>query len=487
MAKQAVNTGVLPNDGQGDNLRSGAVKINNNFTELYTALGDGTNLTTVTNGVFNSAPDLSTGSNKITFKYAAYGDLPSATTYDGAIAKVTADNCVYYAHNNAWVKMLDTNKTIGDLSNVANTTPTNGDSLVWDQSLGTWKPDAVSGGGGGSATFAGLSDTPAAFTSNAGKLLRVNAGATALEFVTAITASEEATISIAALSDVDTTTSAPSTGQVLKWDGAKWAPAADVTSGGGGTDADTLDGQDGSYYLNYNNFTNTPTLFGGAFLNLSDTPGAFTGAANRFVKVKSDGTGLEFVADQSTDQNLFATFSGDSGSTTANTLTDTLTIAGGSNITTAVSGDTLTVSFNGSLGATTLGALSDVDTSGARAGDSISYDGSSWDVVNGPRVSWYIGANGSSDYTFQGPGFPTTQNDPLLYLMRGMTYVFINSTGGSHPFEIRTTNGGSAYTDGVSGSKTGTQYFTVPMNAPNTLYYQCTAHSNMGNTMNIVT
>ena len=200
MAKQAVNTGVLPNDGQGDNLRSGAVKINNNFTELYTALGDGTNLTTVTNGVFNSAPDLSTGSNKITFKYAAYGDLPSATTYDGAIAKVTADNCVYYAHNNAWVKMLDTNKTIGDLSNVANTTPTNGDSLVWDQSLGTWKPDAVSGGGGGSATFAGLSDTPAAFTSNAGKLLRVNAGATALEFVTAITASEVATISIDALS-----------------------------------------------------------------------------------------------------------------------------------------------------------------------------------------------------------------------------------------------------------------------------------------------
>ena len=149
--------------------------------------------------------------------------------------------------------MLDTNKTIGDLSNVANTTPTNGDSLVWDQSLGTWKPDAVSGGGGGSATFAGLSDTPAAFTSNAGKLLRVNAGATALEFVTAITASEVATISIDALSDVDTTTSAPSTGQVLKWDGAKWAPAADVTSGGGGTDADTLDGAQGAFYLNSGN------------------------------------------------------------------------------------------------------------------------------------------------------------------------------------------------------------------------------------------
>ena len=487
MAKQAVNTGVLPNDGQGDNLRSGAVKINNNFSELYTALGDGTNLTNVTNGVFNSAPALSTGSNKITFKYAAFSDLPSATTYDGMLAKVTADSAVYYAHNNAWVKLLDVNKNIGDLSNVSNTAPTNGDSLVWDQSLGSWKPDAVSGGGGGSSSFAGLSDTPASFSTHGGKLLRVNSGATAVEFATAITASEVANISIDALSDVDTTTSAPSTGQVLKWDGAKWAPAADVTSGGGGTDADTLDGQDGSYYLNYKNCTNTPTLFGGAFLNLSDTPGAFTGAANRFVKVKADGTGLEFVADQSTDQNLFATVAGDSGSTTANTLTDTLTIAGGANIATSVTGDTLTVAFNGTLGATTLGALTDVNTAGAAAGNHVGYNGSSWEVVNGVRITWTLGANQSSDYTFTGPGFPTTTNDPVLYLMRGFTYVFINTTGGSHPFEIRTTNGGSAYTDGVTGSKTGTQYFTVPMGAPNTLYYQCTAHTNMGNTINIVT
>ena len=62
------------------------------------------------------------------------------------------------------------------------------------------------------------------------------------------------------LSDVDTTTSPPSTGSVLKWDGAKWAPGTDATTGGGGTDADTLDGQDGSYYLNYNNLSNTPSV-----------------------------------------------------------------------------------------------------------------------------------------------------------------------------------------------------------------------------------
>jgi len=62
------------------------------------------------------------------------------------------------------------------------------------------------------------------------------------------------------LSDVDTTTTPPSTGSVLKWDGAKWAPGTDATTGGGGTDADTLDGQDGSYYLNYNNLSNTPSV-----------------------------------------------------------------------------------------------------------------------------------------------------------------------------------------------------------------------------------
>ena len=35
--------------------------------------------------------------------------------------------------------------------------------------------------------------------------------------------------------------------------------------------------------------------------------------------------------------------------TTANTASDTLTIAGGSNITTAISGDTVTVSFSGTV------------------------------------------------------------------------------------------------------------------------------------------
>jgi hypothetical protein len=44
MAYQGISTGTTPNDGLGDSLASGAIKINSNFTEIYTALGDGTNL-----------------------------------------------------------------------------------------------------------------------------------------------------------------------------------------------------------------------------------------------------------------------------------------------------------------------------------------------------------------------------------------------------------------------------------------------------------
>ena len=44
MSKQLINRGVVANDGTGDNLRVGAGKINDNFDEVYAAIGDGTSL-----------------------------------------------------------------------------------------------------------------------------------------------------------------------------------------------------------------------------------------------------------------------------------------------------------------------------------------------------------------------------------------------------------------------------------------------------------
>ena len=486
MTKQTVNVGVLPNDGQGDNLRAGATKINNNFTELYTALGDGDQLSVIVNNVLNSFPPTSTGSNKITFLYDVYADLPNPTTYDGMLAKVTADGCVYYAHDNAWRKVLDTNSALADVGNVSANAPTDGQALVWDNENSQWAPGTVATEGGSSA-FTALTDTPSNFTAAGGKIVRVNSGATALEFSDAITAAEVGTIPVSALSNVSSST--PGTGDVLKWDGTQWAPGADIASGGSGLDADTLDGFDSAYFLDYDNFANTPALFAGAFLNLTDTPSAFTGAANRFVKVNSAGDGLEFVVDQSTDQNLWATIASDDGSATADSLTDTLSIVGGTDIETQIVGDILTINWAGTPAPTVVQELDNMSIANAVTGSTFVYDGANFIQKNGPSIAWTLGANGTSDYTFTGPGFPSTANDPVLYLMRGMTYYFINNSGGGHPFEIRVSNGGAAYNSGTvnNNSATGVIEFTVPMNAPTTLYYQCTAHSNMGNTINILT
>jgi hypothetical protein len=50
-----------------------------------------------------------------------------------------------------------------------------------------------------------------------------------------------------------------------------------------------------------------------------------------------------------------------------------------------------------------------------------------------------------------------------------------------HPFQIRVSNGGSAYSTGVTnnGAQTGDILFTPDMNAPTSLVYQCTNHGGM--------
>ena len=114
--------------------------------------------------------------------------------------------------------------------------------------------------------------------------------------------------------------------------------------------------------------------------------------------------------------------------------------------------------------------VSGITTSGSFVTDLIPGNGTG----RGFCTRYYITANGASSYSMAGPGQRNSVGNPTLYLMRGFSYMFENSTGGSHPFRIQftgTTTGVGTY---VSGSQTGIQIFTIPHDAPANYEYQCT-------------
>ena len=413
MAKQTLGLGTSANDNTGDTLRVGGDKVNDNFNEIYAALGNGTTLTVDTT---NPAVGQVLRYNGATF-------LPSDYTNLTAALDVNGNSIISSSNGNI---PIATNGT-GDITLAAG-----GITSTFDGATGTVDfPTSISykneynalGSAPAAATYTGYY-----FTVNGDDNPYVNINITAggVGDTRAKLLTEYSSVNL--LTDIDTTTTPPTNGQVLKWNTAnsKWLPG-------------------------------------------------------------DDSAGIGSI-------NVFASVAGDTGSTTANSQTDTLTIAGGSNITTAVVGDTVTVNFSGTL-TTTLAALTDTNTSGLTQGDMLYWSGSEWipTPTSGPIIWYEVGApveNSSSDFLINGPGLPAGENrDPTLYLHRGFTYAFDNSVeGGGHPFRIQSTQGlsGTPYTTGQTGSITAVLYWTVPFDAPSTLYYQCTLHAAMQGTINIV-
>jgi len=109
--------------------------------------------------------------------------------------------------------------------------------------------------------------------------------------------------------------------------------------------------------------------------------------------------------------------------------------------------------------------------------------------IGANEVSYDVSNSGSSDYVFSGGGLNAV-NDPSLTLKRGRTYIFTVDAPG-HPFFIKitqTTGNTNAYNSGVTnnGVATGTISFTVPLDAPSTLFYNCSVHASMTGVLNIV-
>ena len=487
MAKQNLSIGSSANDGTGDSLRDGAIKLNSVIDEIYTALGNDTNLlvnvgtpasgqvlkwngsqfaeghfdalsadlnvkthkiVSESNGDINIQPD---GSGDIKFwrggagsalayvdgadgyfkwsaPYATLGDLPDVATHHGMFAHVHAEGHGYMAHG-SWIQLIDSTSSIGELTDV----------------------DMTVGGG-------------------------------------------------------------PSDGQVLKWSAANsnWYPDNDATGegGGGGTTQNLFEGINAdSGSTTASAPTDVLTIAGGT--NIS------TSIAGDTLTINMTGT----LGDE--DQNLFSVIGSDSGSKTANSTTTAINFIGGTGITTAVSGDNLTITnsspnadqfiiqgVNGDSGSYTSADVEGVITVAGGNGITTSVSGSTVSIVaelyltsgttlsenqnfitnssgeleavSTPAVGFEISGSTSTGYNFSNNGWNGSGN-PTIYVYRGFTYRFNNTTGSGHPFALRQTNGGSAVTAGVSGSQTGVQYWTVPMSlaAGTTYVYQCTIHGGM--------
>ena len=262
-------------------------------------------------------------------------------------------------------------------TNMSITTNASGDSITF-----------ASTGSSGSATFLGLSDTPANFTGAAGKYLKVNSSGNSVEFDTLN------------FDDLGTTpTTISGYGITDAFDGAFSSLTGKPTtiSGYGITDALQL------------GTTATTALAGNTSIPSSLTDLGITDGSNGQV-LQTDGNGsFSFV--NSTGGNSFGTIavSGQSN-VVADQGNDTLTLVAGSNvtITTNASGDSITIASSGSGGGSGLSSTFTLYEYTATSGQTTfsGSDGNSntlaYDTGTPPKILVYLNGvllDHTTDYT----------------------------------------------------------------------------------------
>jgi hypothetical protein len=482
----------------GDSLLDGAVKINSNFDDIYTYFGDGTNLT-FTGGV--SSQWVTTGVGIHTLSNAGIGTTNPRFTLE--VGAVGASGTTLFVNGDARVTGIVTigpaSITLNGITNTVNvgtgvtlngstgsisatsivlggstltgagvTSITAGSGISVNSSTGNVTITAT--GGGGSSQFVTTSagihtlSNVGIGTTNPTSALTVTGGGTFTGVVTATTF-------VGALTGTATTATLATNAQ-----GLTGTPDIIVNKIVAGLTSSII-----PFY--WENFSDLPSFstYHGAFAHVHQTGKAYY-AHTRWVELVNKeasgtvGTGTEYYNIGIATATTFvgALIGTATTSTNAQGLTGTPNIIVGT-----INGSSINVSGISTLNTVQISSGIVTATSGI-----ITYFG---DTSNAADGRWTLGASGINDYTFTGIGFTQTTNDPVLYLARGRVYEFVNNSGGAHPFQIRVSNGGSAYNDGVTNNAaaTGVIRFEIPFNAPNTLYYQCTSHSGMGNTISV--
>jgi hypothetical protein len=457
MAKLGIGTGIVPDDGTGDSLLDGAVKINSNFSEIYTQFGDGTNLTSI-GGTWAS-----TSAGIHTLKNVGIGTTNPRFLLE--VGAVGASGTTLFVNGDARITGIVTigpaSITLDGTTNIINV----GTGITINGSTGIISATSI--------VLGGTTLTGAAVTSiTAGSGISVDQS-TGNVTITATGGGSSQWVTTAAgihtLSNVGIGTTNPTNALTVK----------------GNTSLETLSVSGVSTFLSGIQLGDNSGIQLGDNSSIGYTAGDIsisTGASPGNEVVLYGYQGTKILSQQSAPilkagQNVelwYQYTSGPSGS--AKKLE---TIGAGVTVTGTTFTNQLSVSGISTLGTIRISSGIVTATSGI-----VTYFG---DTSNAADGRWTLGANGTSDYTFTGIGFTQTTNDPILYLARGRVYEFVNNSGGSHPFQIRVSDGGGAYSNGVTNNAaaSGVIRFEIPFNAPNTLYYQCTSHSGMGNTISV--
>ena len=120
MAYQALELGTAANDGTGDNLRDGGTKVNDNFSEIYTALGSGTVLSS---GISASATVITLTTPTIsgvvggTQTSATITTLTSSTISSGSTITLDAETDITLDANGGDIYLKDDGTIFGTLTN----------------------------------------------------------------------------------------------------------------------------------------------------------------------------------------------------------------------------------------------------------------------------------------------------------------------------------------------------------------------------------